>query len=375
MWAPSFFPHVTTWLKTGISHIEYEFNPLHIFALIGILLVLYVVERILDFVFFHFATPREALQGYKRRGPKPTYALVTGASAGIGFGIAKALVKQGFGVILLGHKADELAEAANALRGALVLPEDADPTKIPVDEYVKTIVMDAMTATPEEMEEKLRATIIDPGLRVSILVNNVASVPITLPPFRPISTYSPDDIDNTIALNVRFPTRLTTLMLPVIIHRGSGFDAEGISFGTHRRSLILNVSSGGMPGLPYLILYGATKAFNWSFSRGLAREMEADPSTSHVDVLGILPGEVKSQGNSFGVSKWAVDSEKFGQCVVEKTDGAIARGWREMQPFWLHQLQSIAQTLISEKTVSKEVLKMMKFKQDDWEAQQKSKDD
>lgn len=375
MWTPSLFPHVVTWLKTGISNIEYEFKPLHIFALIGILVVLYIVERAFDFVFFHFATPREALQGYKRRGPKPTYALITGASAGIGFGIAKALVKQGFGVIILGHKADELAEAASALRGALVLPEDADPTKIPVDEYVKTIVMDAMTATPEEMEEKLRATIIEPGLRVSILVNNVGSIPITLPPFREIATYSPDDIDNTIAMNLRFPARLTTLMLPVITHRGSGVDAEGISFGTHRRSLILNLSSGGMVGIPYLVLYGATKAFNWSYSRGLAREMEANPSTNHVDVLGILPGDTRSQGNSFGVSNWAPDAEQFGQCIVEKTDGAIARGWREMQPFWLHHLQAIAQNLISERTLYRESLKMVKLKISDWEAQNKSKDD
>lgn len=375
MWTPSFFPHVTTWLKTGISNVEYEFKPLHIFALIGILLVLYVVERAFDFIFFHFATPREALQGYKRRGPKPTYALITGASAGIGFGIAKALVKQGFGVILLGHKADELAEAANALRASIVLPEDADPTKIPVDEYVKTIVMDAMTATPEEMEEKLRAAIIDPGLRVSILVNNVASNPIRGQLFRQMSTYSPDEIDNIISLNARFPTRLTTLMLPVITHRGSGFDAEGISFGTHRRSLILNLSSDGMIGLPYMVLYAATKAFNWSYSRGLAREMEADPSTSHVDVLGIVPGEVKTQGHIHGLSKWAPDAEKFGQYIVEKSDGAIARGWREMQPFWLDHLRAIIRNLVSEKSLSKGILDVMKFKQNDWEAQHEAKDD
>lgn len=374
MWTPSFFPHVTAWFREGISHIDYKFKPLHIFALIGILAVLYTVERAFDFVFFHFATPREALQGYKRRGPKPTYALITGASAGIGFGIAKALVKQGFGVIILGHKADELAEAAIALRGAVVLPDDADPTKIPVDEYVKTIVMDAITATPEEMEEKLRTTIVEPGLRVSILVNNVGSMPITLPPFRELATYSPDDIDKTIAMNARFPARLTTLMLPIIIHRGSGIDAEGISFGTHRRSLILNISSGGMTGLPYLLLYGATKAFNWSFSRGLAREMEGNPSTSHVDVLGIIPGDVRSQGNIFGVSKWAPDSEKYGQRIVERTDGAIARGWREMQPYWLHHLEAIAQNFISEKTMLREALKVVRFKRDHWEAQQKSKD-
>lgn len=375
MWAPSFFPRVTTWLQTGISNVQYEFRPLHIFALVGILVVLYVVERAFDFVFFHFATPREALQGYKRRGPKPTYALIAGAGAGIGLGVAKALVKQGFGVIILGDNKDDLAEAANALRGAVILPEDADPTKIPLDDYVKTIVMDAMTATPEEMEQKLRTTIIDPGLRVSILVNNAGPVPVTQPPFREIATYSPDDIDNTIALNVRFPTMLTTLLLPVLTHRGSGVDAEGISFGTHRRSLILNLSSGGMIGLPYLVLYGATKAFNWSFTKGLAREMEAHPSTNHVDVLSVLPGDTQSQGNTFRVSKWVPDADRFGECIVEKTDGAIGRGWREMYPFWLHHLQAIAQGVASDKTVSKQCLNTMKLKRNEWEAQQAIKHD
>lgn len=383
-----YLPHLSAWLQRVAAevHAHYEFHPLHPFALVGILFTLYLVERAIDFVFFHFATPWKPLQAYRRRGPKPTYALVTGASAGIGLGVAKALVKQGFGVIILGHKADELASAAAELRAALVLPQKEEEEEEegeggregdnPVhqgglgveeerEEYVKTIVMDARTATPEEMEAQLRATIVDAELRVSILVNNVGSLPIALPAFRALATYSPTDIDDTIALNARFPTRLTTLLLPVLTHRGAGVDARGMSFGTHRRSLILNVSSGGMVGLPYLVLYSATKGFNHCFSRALARECEVDPATRHIDVLGVVPGDVQSQGNSVPASRWTTPtSDAFGWAIVHKADGAVGRGWREMYPHWLHHLQAMMMGIISEKSLTKFIRDVAVFKKD-----------
>lgn len=359
-----FFPRVTAWVRSVAADIKHEFRPWHLFALLGVLFVLYIVERAVDFIFFHFATPWKPLAAYRRRGPKPTYALVTGASAGIGLGIARALVRQGFGVILLGHKPDELAAAAESLRQSLVLPEDADPAVVSPDEYVKVVVMDAMTATPEEMETGLREVVVDGSLRVSILVNNVGSVPIAPPTFRTLATYSPDDIDDSIALNVRFPARLTTLMLPVLAHRGAGVDDHGMSFGTHRRSLILNVGSGDMLGVPYLVVHGATKSFNYSFSKGLARELEMDPKTRHVDVLAVVPGDVQSQGNSVVLSRWTPDSETFGKWVVEKADGAIGRGWRDMRPHWLHHLQNCFQPLVSERVLTRGIQNIARSKRD-----------
>lgn len=358
------FPRVTAWVRSVAADARYEFHPLHVFTLIGILSVLYAAERALDFVFFHFATPRKPLAAYRRRGPKPTYALVTGGGAGIGLGIARALVRQGFGVILLGHEPDELAAAAASLRGSLVLPEDADPAAVPPGEYVKVVVMDAVTATPEDMEAGLREVVVDGALRVSVLVNNVGSAPVAPPALRALATYSPDDVDDTIALNARFPARLTTLMLPVLAHRGAGVDARGMSFGTHRRSLVLNVGSADMVGVPYLVVHGAAKAFNYSFSRGLARELEMDPATRHVDVLAVVPGDVQSRGNSVVLSRWAPDSETFGRWVVEKADGAVGRGWREMRPYWLHHLEDLLQPFASEKALTRGIQNIARAKRD-----------
>ncbi|KAF3764117.1 NAD(P)-binding protein [Cryphonectria parasitica EP155] len=345
-----FFPRVTAHLKSAAEHIDYDFQPLHIFALIGILVILYIVERALDFIFFHLATPRNPLQGYRRRGPKPTYALITGGSAGLGLGIAKALVRQGFGVIILAREGAGHSSAETQLREALVLPEeDTKSTEVAAEQYVKTIAMDTVTASPEEMEDKLRTAIVDQELRVSILVNNIEPFPSAPPaPLRELATYSPDDIDNVVAANARFPARLTALMLPVLTHRGAGVDGHGMSFGTHRRSLILNIGSDAMVGQPLSVVYSATKAFSSIFSKGLARELEASPQTSHIDVLSVITGNMDGQTDA--------GLEQYGRAVVGKADGAIGRGLREMYPHWLHHLENVMLGMVSEKSATKKIL-------------------
>lgn len=382
-------PHATAWVRDTATRIYDDLHPLHVFALIGLLLVLYLAERALDFVFFHFATPAKPLAAYRRRGPAPTYALVTGVGAAgastpaddssstsnnIGFGIARALVRQGYGVILLGSRAADLAAAAAALRDALVLPDDADPALVAPDEYVRTVVLDPRTATPDDMEAALRAAIVEPGLRVSILVNNSNdssnSTTTTTTSFRPLATCTPDDIDDAIAQRARFPARLTALLLPVLAHRGAGVDARGMSFGTHRRSLVLNVGAaarGAVAGAPGLVLDSAASGFGASFGRALARELDMDPRTRHVDVLGVAPGAVLGQGTSVppsSSSRWTPDAEAFGRWVVDKADGAVGRGWREMRPYWLHHLQDAIQPLISEKRLTRSLQNVARAQED-----------
>ncbi|KAK2598738.1 hypothetical protein N8I77_012128 [Diaporthe amygdali] len=342
----------------------------NILACIGTIVCLGLAERIVDFLFFHFSTPAKPLEAYRRRGPEPAYALITGASAGIGYGIGQALVKNGFGVILLGHKEDELAEAARKLATQVPVEQRAE-----ADTFVKTIVMDAQTATPKEMEDKLRAAIVDKGLRVSVLVNNVGAVPIATPVFRELATYSPGEIDAMIDLNTRFMARLTTLMLPVLTHNGSGTDEHGMTFGTHRRSLIINLSSAGFVGLSWMVMYSAVKAFNLAFSRGLARELETSPDTQHIDCLCVIPGDVRSQSNCVGSSRAAPDSDTYGEHIVTRVDGAVSRGWREFSPYWLHHLQRILMDILPERFVTKGVVDSMRQKKTAFDEFQKPKDE
>jgi 17beta-estradiol 17-dehydrogenase / very-long-chain 3-oxoacyl-CoA reductase len=319
---------------------------LGILAGIGAGAVLLFLYSAAQFLSFHFITPSQPLKKYKRAGTD-AYALVTGASAGIGFGIAKALVEQGFGVILLGHLEDELDAAATTLRA---LRPSAPST------LVRTLTMDARTATAEEMQSAV--TTLTSELTITILINNVGGNPIAIPPFRPHATYSPSDVDAVINQNARFMARLTALLLPTL--------SAPPAAGTNERSLIVSLSSAAHIGLPWLVMYGATKAFNRAFGAGIARELASDPATAHVDSVVVTPGEVLSQGNCRGVPAGAPTAERFGRDVVRKVDGAVSRGWREMHAHWWHGVEAALAGIAPEKALTDGVTDQVAAKKEAW---------
>ncbi|KAH6709392.1 hypothetical protein DL95DRAFT_381738 [Leptodontidium sp. 2 PMI_412] len=310
-----------------------------ILAGIGALTVLYTAYTIIRFFTFHLVKPSHPLQSYKRCGPEPAYALVTGSSAGIGLGVAQALVKEGFAIILLGHLPDELSEAKMTLQ------------RLRPDAVVRILVMDARTASPEEMDAAVRSIA---NLQVSILVNNIGGNPVKLPAFRTIATYSSQDVDAVINMNARFMARFTALMLPILSRKPR----------PNERSLILNTSSAAIVGMPWLVMYGATKAFNWAFSCGLARELEAYPETNHIDCLAIVPSEVRSQGNSEGVSESEPNWDHFGQCIVDKVDNALSRGQRDLIPFMMHDIKDKILAVLPEGIKTTALIDAMSKKRD-----------
>ncbi|KAJ6445277.1 3-ketoacyl-CoA reductase [Purpureocillium lavendulum] len=317
-------------------------------AVVGVTFVAYVVHAIWDFVSLHFFLPTQPLRLYHRGdGPGPAYALITGGSAGIGLGVALELVRQGFGVILLGHLADELEQAKRTL-------VELSPSG---GAEVRTVVMDARTATPKDLEELVHS-LDDQALQVSILVNNVGGNPIELPPLRKMSTYSCADVDAVIAQNARFMACLTALMLPLLSRAPSRPD---------ERSLIINMSSAGYVGSPFLAMYGATKAFNLALSRGIARELDIGRTTRHVDCLAIIPGDVRSQGNSRGVTPGAPRWDAYGRCLLRTVDGAVSRKMRDLSPYWKHDLELRAMPWLDEARLTTELTKVIKRKKDAWD--------
>jgi 17beta-estradiol 17-dehydrogenase / very-long-chain 3-oxoacyl-CoA reductase len=313
---------------------------------IGSLTLLSTAYSTIRFLTLHLIKPSRPLQSYKRAGSEPAYALVTGSSAGIGFGIARALVLQGFNIILLGHLAGELASAKEQL---LALVPSAS---------IQILVMDARTVSPEEMQAAVQSIA---HLNVSILVNNVGGNPVRLPPFRVLGDHSSGDVDAVINQNARFMARLTAIMLPILSRRKEE-GGKGAERG--ERSLIINISSGGRIGLPWLVMYGATKAFNWAFSCGLSRELSIDPGTRHIDCLAILPGDVVTQANCEGISPNDPRADEFAEQVVRKVDCAVGRGMKELAPWMMHGVQEWVSGILPEGVKSKELIKAMEKKKD-----------
>jgi len=122
---------------------------------IGAIAVLYTCYKCIDAVSL-WLLPTLPMTRYSRRPGGQAWALVTGASAGIGFGCAQELAARGFNVVILGHKAGELAEAKRIIEAEYPAAE------------VRVLLLNVITATTAEIEAALE-TISD--LQLTVLVN------------------------------------------------------------------------------------------------------------------------------------------------------------------------------------------------------------
>jgi short-subunit dehydrogenase len=180
------------------------------------------------------------------------YALITGASKGIGRAIARELASRGINVLLIA-RSEELLEQLSAEVGSRY--------------NVKTdyLALDLSTAdAPQNVCDWCRAR----GYEVSILVNN-AGYGLS----GSFEKYSLADHLNMMQLNMSTLVGMTRLFLPELHQR--------------KKAYILNVaSSAAYQAVPKLTLYAATKAFVLAFSRGLHQELHK----TSVSVTCVSPG-------------------------------------------------------------------------------------
>jgi 17beta-estradiol 17-dehydrogenase / very-long-chain 3-oxoacyl-CoA reductase len=160
-------------------------------------------------------------------------------------------------------------------------------------------------------------------------------------------------IANTVYLQM---ARLSSLLIPLL--------SRNLDIAKGERSLVLSMSSLGMFGIPWLAMYSATKGFNASFGVSLAREFEASPSTRHLDSLVIVPGDVRSQGNSQGIPEYNPLSDDYGKMIVERVDWATWWKMRTISPFWLHDIQARLLEALPEANRTAELTKMLNHKRD-----------
>ena len=180
------------------------------------------------------------------------WALVTGASTGIGRGFAHQLARDGFDLVLVARSIDKLKQVQQELQ-----------SKHSVQVHVAPIDLTAPDAL-----SKVR--VIADDLNIGLLINNAGS---GLP-----GEFLDNDLDEelkVIDLNVRALVELTHFF--------------GRKFRDRGRGGILNVSSMvAFQGVPMFANYTGTKAFDLLFSESLERELKP----YGVDVLALAPGPV-----------------------------------------------------------------------------------
>lgn len=191
-------------------------------------------------------------------GNSPRWALVTGASAGIGAEFCRQLAARGYSVALVARRKDRL----DALASELQREHRVDTRVYPLDL--------AAANAAAGLVQRLQSD----NIAVEFLVNNAGyGVPgyFHVPDWKTHAEF--------IQVLVTAVCELTWRLLPAMHDRKSGY--------------IINVASlaGLVPSAAAHTLYGASKSFLIRFSESLAQEN----STSGVNVSALCPGFTYSE--------------------------------------------------------------------------------
>lgn len=190
---------------------------------------------------------------------KNNYALVTGASSGIGREIARILAKKGYPLIIVARRKERLENLQKELS-----------TQHNVD-----VVVMAQDLSAEGASQELHGKVIAGGYAVDILVNNAA--------FGIQGKFIESDlerVDDMLRLNITSLTHLTQLFAKDMVAKGNGYILQVASLAAFVPS-------------PYVSAYGATKAYVRSFSEAVRYELKG----TGVSLSTIYPGITTTEFN------------------------------------------------------------------------------
>lgn len=179
-------------------------------------------------------------------------ALITGASAGIGRGLALQFARNGYELVLVARRQQELTELAGHCQQQF----GVKATVLPIDLLAPDAISDLVSRLDEAQ------------LEVDVLVNNAGCLAMGRFAHIPHEQH-----ERQLQLNTLVLASLTHHLLQPMLKRGKG--------------RILNVASiSAFQPVPSLALYAATKAFVLSFTESLSEELKG----TGVSVTALCPG-------------------------------------------------------------------------------------
>lgn len=266
---------------------------------------------------------RVELEMFRERFPvldsyNDRWALVTGASSGIGAEFATQLAARGMHLILVARRADLMQELAQNLN-----------TRHGTNCHIVTIDLSTVDAGRKLIEEVRRL-----GVQVELLVNNAGVGMVG-----DIETTSPDAIRQMLSLNILTSTDLTYHLLPGMLERGHG--------------AIINVSSAAaFQPVAFMAAYAASKSFLLHFSEALW----AEARSRGVTIVALCPGVTRTDFFSIaGVPGWL---EKHTSMPPAKVVRAAIRTMEKRRQFvvpgWKNYLLTILVRLATRRTAVNE---------------------
>jgi uncharacterized protein len=192
-----------------------------------------------------------------RRAWQGKWAVVTGASAGIGEAIAAELAQAGVNLVLTARRRERLDLLAERLR---------------TQHSIQTQVIVADLVLPQAPQQIFDATE-GAGLRVDVLINNAG--------FGEYGEFVKTKLEmqvNMVQVNCTAVVHLSRLFLPAMAARRQG-------------AVMIVASTAAYQPVPYLTTYGATKAFDRMLGEALNEEMKR----YGVRVSALCPGPTESE--------------------------------------------------------------------------------
>lgn len=202
------------------------------------------------------------------------YAVITGASSGIGMEFARRLSKKGYPLVLIARRRERLVKLSEELN-----------TRCEI-----------ITADLSKEAECYRIFYQLQDKEVGIFINNAG--------FGDCGRFTETDLQkemDMVQVNVKAVHILMKLMLKKMQKKGYGY--------------ILNVASsaGLMPGGPYMATYYATKSYVTSLTQAVAEELREGRSRVYVGCL--CPGPVDTEFNSVANAEFSLKGISAKECV------------------------------------------------------------
>ena len=219
------------------------------------------------------------------------YALITGASSGIGAAFARELAANQTDLILVARSEDKLESLAQELRDRNSIQAQVIPRDLTAPGAIATLW--------EQIEAQ--------GWQVDQLINNAG--------FGDVGAFTDAPMQRQLSmvqLNIAALVELTYRCLPAMQHR--------------RQGSIINLSSiAAFQPMPYWSVYAASKAFVLSFSEALW----AENHQTGVKVLALCPGPTES--NFFQVASGQDNGSAPTQMVMTPAEDVVKEALKALQ--------------------------------------------
>jgi short-subunit dehydrogenase len=210
------------------------------------------------------------------------WALVTGASAGIGVALATQLASEGTHLVLTARRKDRLEEFAQKLRTSYGIHTEAFAADL------------AQPAAPQQIYDFTKQKQIE----IDLLINNAG-----FGQYGELHAVETQRLLDMVQVNCLAVVHLTRLYLADMVARQRG-------------DVLILASTASFQAVPYISTYAASKAFDLLFAEGLAEEMKPHG----IRVCALCPGSTESEFHA------VAGQEEFGSKTRETAEKVARTG-------------------------------------------------